>query len=453
MTYQPGEEIFKSQPFSYVLMNNALSKVCDFCLRSQENCSLKCCSKCKIVYFCQNSCLEKAWKSYHKHECKCLRKINNAGKNKSADIPQDIVRLLARIIFKLQKEHGYEDFEILPNGQKRYFIDLMSHKEEIMKWDNRLMGFHQIYSDLKNYFIPKENLPSKTEVLEIFGKLMINSFFILSEKDKFIGKGLFLGASILDHSCNPNAVWICKGKELIIRYIGNNEKVDKFSDLRISYIPNLYENSERRRELLMEDYFFICQCSRCQDEVSDQWKSSFKCSYCSNGFVPFETGNCVICKHQCDSSRIQKYAKLKIELFEENDDGKKVYENDESMFEQAMEIFHPYDEDFIQLLNIYFRLRLAQENHVECLKICQLILTNYHQNIPFHVNTGLFEVQAARSCIELNHLEAAESHIKKAKTIFQVIYGDDQNKLVNENCDQICKTIEEKKKKKDFVNA
>ena len=71
---------------------------------------------------------------------------------------------------------------------------------------------------------------------------------------------------------------------------------------------------------------------------------------------------------------------MKIELFEENDDGKKVYENDESMFEQAMEIFHPYDEDFIQLLNIYFRLRLAQENHVECLKICQLILTNYHQN-------------------------------------------------------------------------
>ena len=144
---------------------------------------------------------------------------------------------------------------------------------------------------------------------------------------------------------------------------------------------------------------------------------------------------------------------MKIELFEENDDGKKVYENDESMFKEALEIFHPYDEDFIQLLNIYFRLRLAQENHVESLKICQLILINYHQNIPFHVNTGLFEVQAARSSIELNNLEAAESHIKKAKSIFRVIYGDDQNKLVNENCDQICKTIEEKKKKKDFVNA
>ena len=69
---------------------------------------------------------------------------------------------------------------------------------------------------------------------------------------------------------------------------------------------------------------------------------------------------------------------------------KKVYDEDEKMFYQAMEIFHPYDEDFISLLNIYFRLRLAgknqlgisdsvllRKNQVECLEICQKILINY----------------------------------------------------------------------------
>ena len=59
---------------------------------------LKCCSRCKRISFCQNSCLESAWKSYHKEECQILRKVDV--KNK---IPHDIVRLLARIIFKLQK--------------------------------------------------------------------------------------------------------------------------------------------------------------------------------------------------------------------------------------------------------------------------------------------------------------------------------------------------------------
>ena len=70
-----------------------------------------------------------------------------------------------------------------------------------------------------------------------------------------------LGASIMDHSCAPNAAWISKGKELIIKCI-SEENIENISDLRISYIPNLYESTERRRDLLMEDYYFECQCSR-----------------------------------------------------------------------------------------------------------------------------------------------------------------------------------------------
>ena len=46
----------------------------------------------------------------------------------------------------------------------------------------------------------------------------------------------------MDHSCAPNAVWISKGKELIIKCI-SEEKIENISDLRISYIPNLYEST------------------------------------------------------------------------------------------------------------------------------------------------------------------------------------------------------------------
>ena len=88
----------------------------------------------------------------------------------------------------------------------------------------------------------------------------------------------------MDHSCAPNAVWISKGKELVIRCI-SEEKIENISDLRISYIPNLYESTERRRDLLMEDYYFECQCSRCLDEISDHWKTSLLCSKCLKGRV------------------------------------------------------------------------------------------------------------------------------------------------------------------------
>ena len=70
---------------------------------------------CKRLYFCQNSCLESAWKTYHKEECKCLRKIDFKSK-----IPQDIVRLMARIIFKLRKGEAHWHFwsESLQRCQK-----------------------------------------------------------------------------------------------------------------------------------------------------------------------------------------------------------------------------------------------------------------------------------------------------------------------------------------------
>ena len=40
---------------------------------------------------------------------------------------------MLRIILKLQKEGDKEFFTELPDGRRRYFFDLMSHKTEIEK--------------------------------------------------------------------------------------------------------------------------------------------------------------------------------------------------------------------------------------------------------------------------------------------------------------------------------
>ena len=62
-----------------------------------------------------------------------------------------------------------------------------------------------------------------------------------------IAQGLYLEASAIDHSCIPNAVWSYQGKEMIIRTIDN---VEDFSNLRISYLLKLYENTSKRRQKL-----------------------------------------------------------------------------------------------------------------------------------------------------------------------------------------------------------
>ena len=99
------------------------------------------------------------------------------------------------------------------------------------------------------------NLPSEDEVLEIYGKIMVNAFFIVNDAIEHIGYGLYLGASILDHSCAPNAHWHFRGKEVIIR---TTENVSDFSDLRISYLKNLTETTRQRQEKLLQNYHFLC---------------------------------------------------------------------------------------------------------------------------------------------------------------------------------------------------
>ena len=55
-------------------------------------------------------------------------------------------------------------------------------------------------------------LPSKPEILEIYGRVLINSFNIMDDEYQPIGIGLYLAASVFDHSCNPNAAVVFSGK-------------------------------------------------------------------------------------------------------------------------------------------------------------------------------------------------------------------------------------------------
>ena len=59
-------------------------------------------------------------------------------------LQSEALLLMLRIILKLQKEGDKEFFTELPDGRRRYFFDLMSHKTEIEK-DPESMEIFQVY--------------------------------------------------------------------------------------------------------------------------------------------------------------------------------------------------------------------------------------------------------------------------------------------------------------------
>lgn len=96
--------------------------------------------------------------------------------------------------------------------------------------------------------------------------MCINSFNILDDEMNSIGTGMYLGASIMDHSCRPNAVAIFDGCNLNVRLLEDYHGAEiDFSKIFISYI-DLLNPTDVRRDMLRKRYYFECGCERCRDE-------------------------------------------------------------------------------------------------------------------------------------------------------------------------------------------
>ena len=94
MVYEIGEEVLQCrQPFIHVVKESIRPTVCDFCMHSGSD-TLKKCTVCKIVYYCQKSCQINAWKSYHKEECSYLKRFE-------LEHFPELFQMVLRLILKL----------------------------------------------------------------------------------------------------------------------------------------------------------------------------------------------------------------------------------------------------------------------------------------------------------------------------------------------------------------
>jgi len=93
--------------------------------------------------------------------------------------------------------------------------------------------------------------------------MVVNTFSILDGEMQSLGTGLYLAASIVDHSCNPNAVAVFEGTTITIRALEDFPILD-WSKIFISYVDLMKLPEERQMEL-NDTYYFVCQCTRCLD--------------------------------------------------------------------------------------------------------------------------------------------------------------------------------------------
>uniref|UniRef100_A0A0R3S2J9 MYND-type domain-containing protein n=1 Tax=Elaeophora elaphi TaxID=1147741 RepID=A0A0R3S2J9_9BILA len=128
-------------------------------------------------------------------------------------------------------------------------------------------------------------MPPNSEIFDIFCKILINAMVITDSCLNRIGLALYLGLSVLDHSCKPDAFIIFNGTKAVLRSL--NKNVTEYSDnLRIPYC-DLLDLKSTRWETLLKQHNFVCNCDVCQDSEMDRQKCSLRCTKCKDGFCPY----------------------------------------------------------------------------------------------------------------------------------------------------------------------
>lgn len=251
-------------------------------------------------------------------------------------IVPDCALLLARLIIKLN--HGGDSVKSYYEVRKsRRWRDLMSRMCECkyvhilcsdshahvslrldyddLKGDSKRMEHVAALSGVLSDFLGNEVLPNDVELVRLYGRVVVNSFNILDTDQNTIGTGIYLGVSVTDHNCRPNAVVTFDGLELHMRSVVPMRRVD-FTKIFITYV-DLTDTAEQRQKALQQSYFFRCDCKRCLDPVEDMEMHAAACPNreCREPLdlrpsVRAPVEQCAKCRTPITAEHVQKYCNV-----------------------------------------------------------------------------------------------------------------------------------------------
>ncbi|XP_076332160.1 protein-lysine N-methyltransferase SMYD4-like [Tachypleus tridentatus] len=131
---------------------------------------------------------------------------------------------------------------------------------------------------------------------------------ILMEKQVRVATAFYLSATLMNHSCDPTIITSFYKDKLVVRVI---KKVLPGGEVCNCYGPHFRRMSrEDRQKALLEQYFFVCKCEACEENV--EWENKFqvlKCSSCEGPLRPLDERSqtsCIDCEREQDCTLQQR---------------------------------------------------------------------------------------------------------------------------------------------------
>ncbi|ORZ25859.1 hypothetical protein BCR42DRAFT_479892 [Absidia repens] len=253
--HKRGTVLITSQALGAVVLPSSRPKVCNYCFRKpQTPQGLQRCSQCKDAYFCDVTCFKNAWLGFHQYVCKPMSSDDHQLANNVDDQDALDLEMLERVVlncWRYNKRKESVDVTVAA------FDSLMDHEK---KQPHHML---QRYTRLAEQALSRPYLvdSGKTtdELVHYLCRFQCNNFGVYDDHLFTIGEGTYPVASLINHSCRPNAVVIYDGTLLSVVAI---EPINPDQEITIAYVDAAHDRPHRQSNLLGK-YFFNCHCVRC----------------------------------------------------------------------------------------------------------------------------------------------------------------------------------------------
>ncbi|XP_025114304.1 histone-lysine N-methyltransferase SMYD3-like isoform X2 [Pomacea canaliculata] len=411
MGYKKGDVIMTSEPYAHVLALRHRSERCSYCL--MRSADLKRCTACTQLRYCSKKCQRADW-SVHKLECQCLKKV-------APNTPTDSVLLMLRLVLKyLSGDHLKK---VYGDPGLRTFAHMMSHAEEIKKDAQRCEAFAKICHTLALLAGSHITLPSNQELLDIFGKMVVNTITIATEDlHESLGAGIYLSPSLLDHRCSPNSVMTFQGKSLRLSAVENIacDDITKVADhVFVSYIDQLAPSWVRQAQL-KEQYYFLCTCPRCANPSLDQLMTSG-----IKEEAETTDGKCVSREGKTEAERAcQDLLQTVSDMHKSGASEEQILSLCEECLSKVKHQLPPFNVSHLRVLDCALDAAIRCGMWEQALSYVVVTLQPYKTLYPaMSPNTGLMLMRAGKLQLYLGHTEEASVSLREAEAILSVTHG------------------------------
>ncbi|CAF2519867.1 unnamed protein product [Rotaria sp. Silwood2] len=440
-------------PYILSLKEEYLTSRCSSCFQ----CASNKCSICEIIVYCNDKCQIND-EIYHKLECEAYKK-----NSKETKLEESVIaRMIARVITRLNLDGGQPKYDLCINVPKcidrRSWSDLLGHRDDIIHSDRHLNIWLTTKKQIQLLFKDKFN---NIDLLEIFGKILINRFRVGFIENIFngriaIGWAIYLTTSRFNHSCQPDLLQCSYDINMRLKFSDPNKTIPQttleFDKLTVSYRhqndfrlenPLTYVPTRRQRRIFVSFFFFNCHCIYCNDDLRNRYDESATnrlCNQCENPLV-LQTNshdrtisliNCLSKNKFCQTEQIIDHIQIStIDYTEQSID---IYEQ---KLENIQQLLH---QNSILLLQerekVFFAYqKLLLDNHLDdnqrinyinrAIQLGELLVEQYDLHLKHSsIYPKIFLTDLANLCQIAGKISQAKKLYQKALHLWQSDYGN-----------------------------